>query len=97
MSRTNQTPRCAACLAVICALFAGSARDALAQSTARDGQALINDMKVLPDFRKPDNIRIGIAPIYNSFVDVYETVARLAHIVEEGIQERYPTAIPVVT
>ncbi len=63
----------------------------------RIDQALIHDKNVLPDFRKPDNIRIGIAPIYNSFVDIYEAVARMKQIVEERIYEKYDSDAPLVT
>ena len=63
----------------------------------RIDQALIHDKNVLPDFRKPDNIRIGIAPIYNSFVDIYEAVARMKQIVDENIFEKYGRDVPVVT
>ena len=63
----------------------------------RIDQALIHDKNVLPDFRKPDNIRIGIAPIYNSFVNIYESVARMKQIVDENIFEKYGRDVPVVT
>jgi kynureninase len=63
----------------------------------RIDQALIYDKNVLPDFRKPDNIRIGIAPLYNSFVDIYEAVSRMKQIVDENIFERYSRDVPVVT
>jgi kynureninase len=33
----------------------------------RIDQALIHRMNTLPDFRQPDNIRLGIAPLYNTF------------------------------
>ncbi len=59
--------------------------------------ALINDMKVLPDFRAPDNIRLGITPLYTTFVDIYETVLRLRKIVVEKIYEKYSTQAPIVT
>lgn len=60
-------------------------------------KALIEEMKVLPDFRAPDNIRVGIAPLYNSFVDLYETVDRLRIVVEDGLYRRYKMATAVVT
>jgi kynureninase len=59
--------------------------------------ALIRDCNVLPDFRYPDNIRIGIAPLYNSFADVHATAAHLAEVVETGVYEKYPQEKPVVT
>ncbi len=59
--------------------------------------ALIRDCNVLPDFRYPDNIRIGIAPLYNTFADVHAVTTRLAEVVEQGVYEKYPTERPVVT
>jgi len=35
---------------------------------------------VIPDFRPPDNIRLGIAPLYNCFMDLFYTVERLREI-----------------
>jgi kynureninase len=60
-------------------------------------QALIELGAVQTDFRRPDNIRFGIAPLYNSFSDLYEAVARLKHIVVEGQHRQYGDARPVVT
>ena len=59
--------------------------------------ALINDLNVLPDFRTPDNIRLGIAPLYTSFRDIHSAVMRLRRIVEERLYEKYSDAAPVVT
>ena len=59
--------------------------------------ALIRDCNVLPDFRYPDNIRIGIAPLYNTFADVHAVAAALAEVVEQGVYKKYPTEKPVVT
>ncbi|MFN2184902.1 MAG: aminotransferase class V-fold PLP-dependent enzyme, partial [Anaerolineae bacterium] len=52
----------------------------------RIGQALIEEMQVLPDFREPDNIRLGLAPLYTSFAEVWEAVDRMRRVVTE---ERY--------
>ncbi len=59
--------------------------------------ALIRDCNVLPDFRTPDNIRIGLAPLYNSFVDVHTVATRLHEVVAQGVYKKYPTDKPVVT
>mgnify|MGYP001822135018 CR=1 FL=1 len=63
----------------------------------RIAQTLINDLHVLPDFRKPDNIRLGIAPLYNSYVEVYEAVARLEQTVVERLYERHSPHMAAVT
>ena len=55
------------------------------------------DRHILPDFRVPDNIRLGLAPLYISFHDIYTTVAALRQIVEEKLYENYPLEIPTVT
>jgi kynureninase len=46
-------------------------------------------IKVIPDFRMPDNIRLGIAPIYTSFTEIYLALERMRVIVQEGLYERY--------
>jgi kynureninase len=59
--------------------------------------ALINDLNVLPDFRAPDNIRLGIAPVYTSYRDIHTAVTRMQRIVAERLYEKYADAAPVVT
>lgn len=63
----------------------------------RINQALIHDLKVLPDFRAPDNIRLGMAPLYTSFVDLYQAAIRLRRAVDEGIYARYSRQRTAVT
>ena len=63
----------------------------------RINQALINDMNVLPDFRPPDNIRLGLAPLYTSYVDVYTAVMRLRQVVTEKLFENYSNEKTEVT
>lgn len=63
----------------------------------RISQALINEMRVIPDFRKPDNIRLGIAPIYTRYTDIHEAMRRLRQVVEEKLYERYTLTKKVVT
>ena len=61
--------------------------------------AMINDMQIIPDFRAPDNIRLGIAPLYTRFEDIFEAVQRMARIVAEGVHLPYlrPDGGPAVT
>jgi kynureninase len=47
-------------------------------------RALIERAKVIPDFREPDLIRLGFAPLYTRFADVYEALDRLRWLVERG-------------
>ncbi len=55
----------------------------------RIDQVLIKEMNVLPDFRKPDNIRLGIAPLYTSFMDIHNAVMRIREVVTERLYEKY--------
>ncbi len=63
----------------------------------RIDRALIEDMNVIPDFRYPDNIRLGIAPLYTSFADIHEAVMRLRRVIVERLYEKYPVERPEVT
>ncbi len=47
-------------------------------------RALIQTQNVIPDFRAPDRLRLGFAPITTRFVDVWEAFDRLRRLVEEG-------------
>jgi kynureninase len=49
-------------------------------------RALIERAHVIPDFRGPDTIRLGVAPLYTRFVDIYDAIDRLRSLVERGDQ-----------
>ena len=49
-------------------------------------RALIERARVIPDFRGPDSIRLGLPPLYTRFVDVHDAVDRLRSLVERGEQ-----------
>jgi len=59
-------------------------------------QALI-DRGVVPDFRTPDRVRLGPAPLYTRFVDVWDAMDRFRAVLEEGAQDRYSAARARVT
>ena len=63
----------------------------------RIDRVLIDQLNVLPDFRPPDNIRMGIAPLYNSFTDIHHAVARLQLVVEDRLYEQYSLEDLLVT
>jgi kynureninase len=47
-------------------------------------RALIERARVIPDFRGPDSIRLGLPPLYTRFTDVYDALERLRGLVERG-------------
>ncbi len=63
----------------------------------RIDRALIEDLKVIPDFRYPDNIRLGLAPLYTSFAEIHEAVMRLRRVIVNRLYEKYPGERPEVT
>ena len=56
----------------------------------RINRAMIEELNVIPDFRAPDNIRLGFAPLYISFTDIWEGFDRIRKVVEEKRYEKYP-------
>ena len=44
---------------------------------------------VLPDFRTPDRLRLGFAPLYTRFADVHEGLRRLRQVVLEGTYDAF--------
>ena len=59
-------------------------------------QALI-DRGVVPDFRTPDRVRLGPAPLYTRFVDVWDGMDRFRALLEDASFERYPAERARVT
>lgn len=55
----------------------------------RIAQALQTEMNVLLDFRHPDNLRLAVAPLYTTFTELCDTVARLQTVVAERRYESY--------
>jgi len=46
-------------------------------------------VRVIPDFREPDNIRLGIAPIYTTYTEIHRAVSRIRQIVEDNLYMDY--------
>ncbi len=63
----------------------------------RISRALIDVAGVVPDFRAPDRLRLGPAPIATRFVDVWDALDRLRRLVENGAHERHVPAPRRVT
>jgi kynureninase len=63
----------------------------------RINRALIEEMNVIPDFREPDNIRLGFAPLYISFTDIWIGIDRIRKVVEEKRYEKYTAQKLTVT
>ena len=63
----------------------------------RINRALIEEMKVIPDFRTPDNLRLGFAPLYTSFEDVWQGLERIRQVVAEKRYEKYSREKTTVT
>jgi kynureninase len=47
-------------------------------------QAMTARAGVIPDYRGPDSIRLGVAPLYTRFVDIWDAVDRVRGLVERG-------------
>jgi len=60
-------------------------------------RALIELAGVVPDFRAPDRLRLGPAPIATRFVDVWDALDRLRRLVGSGSHERHSPAHRRVT
>ncbi|MBM7807991.1 kynureninase [Geodermatophilus bullaregiensis] len=48
------------------------------------------DRGVVPDFRTPDRVRFGPAPLYTRFVDVWDAVDRFRALLKDGGWTAYP-------
>lgn len=59
-------------------------------------QAVI-ERGVVPDFRAPSLIRLGVAPLYNSHCEAWQALEALAEVVETRDFERFPAQASGVT
>ncbi len=46
-------------------------------------------VSVIPDFRTPDNLRLGIAPLYTTYTDIYRAMDHVRMIVEKQVHLQY--------
>lgn len=59
----------------------------------RINRALIEGLggrRLIPDFREPDNIRLGITPLYVTFEEIYHGIELIKKITEEKLYEKLP-------
>jgi kynureninase len=59
-------------------------------------QALV-ERGMVPDYRTPDRVRLGPAPIYTRFVDVWDAMDRFRSVLADRSYERYPAERARVT
>jgi kynureninase len=59
-------------------------------------QALI-DRRVVPDFRTPERVRLGPAPLYTRYVDVWDAMDRFREVLADRSFETYPAERARVT
>ena len=55
------------------------------------------DYSVIPDFREPDNLRLGITPLYTSFKEVYLAIKLIENIVKHKLYKKYDISRNTVT
>ncbi len=64
-------------------------------------QALIHpqqsSLKIIPDFREPDNIRFGLTPLYTSFFEIWQSITRLKEIMQNEEYKKFPVSRKPVT
>lgn len=56
----------------------------------RINRVMIDELSLVPDFRSPDNIRFGLAPLYTTFGEVWEAVDRTRQVVQNRMFEGVP-------
>ena len=63
----------------------------------RINQCMIKEMNIIPDFRAPDNIRLGITPLYTTFAEIHRAVTRMKQIMDDNLYEKYSDQKSAVT
>ena len=54
-------------------------------------------VRIIPDFRRPDNVRVGITPLYTSFEDIWRLVERLREVILTREYELFSDEVEGVT
>ena len=63
----------------------------------RINRALIDRLGVIPDFRAPDVIRLGICPLYTTYAELERAVEALHTAVADRLYEEFPSQRSAVT
>jgi kynureninase len=63
----------------------------------RISQALIEREHVIPDFRPPDNLRLGVCPLSTTYSELHTAAVALRRIVTDRVFEEYPASRDGVT
>jgi kynureninase len=59
--------------------------------------AMIERMAVIPDYRTPDSIRLGLSPLYTSFLDVHTAIHRIETLVKDEAHHEFIDTTATVT
>jgi kynureninase len=57
----------------------------------------VGETVVIPDFRDPDNIRLGITPLYTTYLEIFIAVREIRDIVENKLYLKYSAEREQVT
>jgi len=60
-------------------------------------RAMIELCKLVPDFRAPDSLRVGLSPLYTRHRDVHTAVQRMKSVVETGLLDGFAATRLTVT
>jgi kynureninase len=57
----------------------------------------VGEQVVLPDFREPNNLRLGITPLYTTYEEIHRAISQIRYIMEKGLYQKYPGRREMVT
>lgn len=60
-------------------------------------QALIETQNLIPDFRAPNGLRLGVAPLYNTEAEMEEAITRIQRVMASNLHLRYPEKPGAIT
>jgi len=58
---------------------------------------VVGQRVVIPDFREPNNIRLGITPLYTTYEEIHTAMEQLKYIMDNKIYKKYPKSRDAVT